>query len=253
MSQSLITLYDIPGNAPAHLIWSPNVWRIRYVLAIKGLAFDTVWVEYPDIAAEMKRIGANHTEYRDGAPLYTLPVIHDTLTGVVVADSAKIAAYLDEQYPDTPRLFTGQSQALQSAFIAQFVMPRVRAPTVKLVAAHTPARLNPRSGEYFRTTREKMFGKRLEELSGTPEVRARVVQELLDALKDLGTWLDASGREFLGGDNVSYADVVVAANFRWMRTLLGDDGEEWKAVRAFQDGRWERYLKFFEKWEVVNA
>ncbi|KAI0262606.1 hypothetical protein BC834DRAFT_971970 [Gloeopeniophorella convolvens] len=255
MSQSLITLYDIPGNSPTPSTWSPNVWRVRqprYVLAIKGLAFDTVWVEYPDIAATMKHIGVENTEYRDGAPLYTVPVIHDALTGATVADSLEIAAYLDTQYPDTPRLFSGPAQALQRAFIAQFVEPRLRLPTAKLVAPYVPGKLSQRSGEYFRATRVKMYGMRLEELSGAPEQRVELVQEILGALKDLGIWLDASKRDYLGGDNVSYADVVVASNFKWLRAILGDDGDsEWKAIRAFEDGRWERYIQSFEKWEEV--
>ncbi|KAI0301590.1 hypothetical protein B0F90DRAFT_1810099 [Multifurca ochricompacta] len=221
-AQGLITLYDIPGNSEVIKLGHQTFGRL-------GLAFNVVWIEYPDIATEMKRLGAAHTDYRDGEPLYTVPVIHDGSTGAIISDSIKIAAYLDR------------------AFIAQFVTSRLRLPSLRLVVAQIPSRLNPRSSEYFRITREKMFGKSLWEVAGPREQRAELLHELLHALQDLGTWVGED--EFLGGKNVCFADVVVAANFKWLRVLLDEGGEDWKQIEEFQGGRWGKYVKSFEKWE----
>jgi hypothetical protein len=75
-------------------------------LNYKGLAYKTEWIEYPDIADLCKKIGAEPTMIRkDGRPYYSLPVIQDPKTGAVISDSARIAEYLDETYPDTPKVF----------------------------------------------------------------------------------------------------------------------------------------------------
>ena len=51
---------------------------LRYALAFKGLPFRTEWVEYPDVEALCKKIGAKPTEKKDdGRDHYTFPVIYD--------------------------------------------------------------------------------------------------------------------------------------------------------------------------------
>ncbi|KAJ8699426.1 hypothetical protein PTI98_002541 [Pleurotus ostreatus] len=67
-----IIFYDIPSSLEPQA-WSHNTWRVRYALNIKGIPYQTVWVEYPDIEAVCKKIGASPTG--EEAPHYTLPVI----------------------------------------------------------------------------------------------------------------------------------------------------------------------------------
>jgi hypothetical protein len=75
-----------------------------------------VWVEFADVQAINKQIGANPTtQYPDGAPRYTLPTIHDLNTGRIVSESYAIARYLDEQYTDRPVL-TKATEADQGDF-----------------------------------------------------------------------------------------------------------------------------------------
>ncbi|KAH7903985.1 hypothetical protein BJ138DRAFT_1131157 [Hygrophoropsis aurantiaca] len=62
----------------------------------EGLPFEVVWVEFQDIASTLKSIGAEPT----GPGSYTLPVINDPNTGVIVSDSFVIAEYLDKMYPE---------------------------------------------------------------------------------------------------------------------------------------------------------
>ena len=88
----------------------------------KQLPYKTEWVEFPDIKAVCQKIGAPPTDIRlqlDGSGLqehYTLPVIYDSSTGKIVAESFAIAEYLDETYPDTPKLLPAGSAAAIALF-----------------------------------------------------------------------------------------------------------------------------------------
>ncbi|KAI0050996.1 hypothetical protein FA95DRAFT_420600 [Auriscalpium vulgare] len=243
---SVITLYDIPGTAAADGTFSANVWRARYALHIKGLAYKVIWVEYPDIASTMQKIGAAPTGTRDGQALYTCPAIHDPTTGATLSDSAKIVQYLDKQYPETPQLLPAHSRALQLAFLETFSPTRLRPPVLRLVLLNTMKQLHPESAVFFRRTREAMQGKPMEEIT-RKEDRAGLLQDFIDTLELLGKW---KGDEvFLGGSDVSFADLLVASHLKWLRDI-GDPGEGDKVVEAIKS-TWGGFLKAFEKWEVI--
>ncbi|KAI0026666.1 hypothetical protein K488DRAFT_65398, partial [Vararia minispora EC-137] len=88
----------------------------RLALSVKGILHKTFWVDWPDIAAEAIKVGAPPTGERDGKPRYTVPFIYDPTTRRAISDSQTIIAYLETQYPDTPRLFPQRTRALQAAF-----------------------------------------------------------------------------------------------------------------------------------------
>ncbi|KAG6824215.1 hypothetical protein H0H87_012263, partial [Tephrocybe sp. NHM501043] len=149
-----IEFYDISSKAPGKS-WSGTTWRIRYALAIKGLPFETTWVEYQDIARVSKDKGFPPTS--EGAIQYTLPAIHDPNTSKSIADSIPIAEYLDSAYPDTPKLFAEGSKAKQVAFIN--ALPGNLSSLWQFTIAHSHGVLNdPEAAAYFRRTREAMFG-----------------------------------------------------------------------------------------------
>jgi glutathione S-transferase len=80
----------------------------RFALNYKRVPYTTIWVEYADIQTVSKEIGATTTEKRPtGEPRYTLPAIRIPATGEVIADSAKIIAYLEEKYPEQPLIPAG--------------------------------------------------------------------------------------------------------------------------------------------------
>lgn len=91
----------------------------RYALNYKGLPYETVWIEYPDIEDHCKKIGAEPSMIRkNGKPYYSLPVIqHD---GKVITDSARIVEYLDSTYPDTPKIIPAGTHVLHKAFFAAY-------------------------------------------------------------------------------------------------------------------------------------
>jgi glutathione S-transferase len=77
----------------------------------------------------------------------TIPAIYDPSTGRVVADSVKIAEYLDEQYPDTPKLFPAGTRALQAAYLSAY---RVALPAIWQFAFPATVKiLNPATAEPY--------------------------------------------------------------------------------------------------------
>jgi glutathione S-transferase len=85
-----------------------RVLRRSLALNYKKIPYTTVWVEYADIQTMSKEIGATTTEKRPtGEPRYTLPTIRNPATGEIIADSAKIIAYLEEKYPERPLIPAG--------------------------------------------------------------------------------------------------------------------------------------------------
>ncbi|HEY0421328.1 MAG TPA: glutathione S-transferase N-terminal domain-containing protein, partial [Acetobacteraceae bacterium] len=91
-----LTLYDLAGADPA-LRFSPYCWRTRFALAHKGLEAETRPWRFTETAA-LAFSGQGR-----------VPVLVDGER--TVADSWAIAAYLDEAYPDRPRLFAGAPPA----------------------------------------------------------------------------------------------------------------------------------------------
>lgn len=233
---------------------------LRYTLNIKGIPYRTVWVEYPDIKPLCLKIGAAATEkLPDGSPLYTLPVIFDPNTSKAIADSAAIARYLDVTYPThVPRLIPEDMDALHAAFQAAFgatLFTGKHVPALCLPPSH--ALMNERSAGYFRATREAVLGP-LEELAPEGSEKRKAHWEGLKGI--FGTfagWFGSDGKEkvlFSGGEQerILYADVVVAAQLRWMKTLFGEESEEWRDVMSWDGGRWKKLVEVFGKYEAVD-
>lgn len=262
-----IVFYDIPGNEPKRMAWSPNTWKTRcdllclafdtaphftnrYTLNYKGLAYKTEWVEYPDVEAVCKKLGALATEKKpDGRLHYTLPVIYDPSTKAVVADSAEIAKYLDQTYPNTPRLFPDGTLDYQAVFL-DVVRPLISMPLLQILLSRICGSLNEPSAVYFRKTREEAFGKTLEELN-TEEMWQKFEQ----ALERLKGYYDANGAGkdlLLMGDRVSFCDLQIASLFVWAKVITGEDSQDWKRIIAFQNGKWVKFMEQFRAYETVE-
>ncbi|KAF9041079.1 hypothetical protein BDZ89DRAFT_1060370 [Hymenopellis radicata] len=232
-SSPSLTLYDIPSKSPQQP-WSPNTWKTRYALNYKGLPHQTVWVEYPDIADLYKKNGAEACEIKNGAPHYTLPLLHDASTGKFVSDSTAIAQYLEATYPDTPRLFPEGSSPILARFRDEL---KDKLGNLRLFAyPKTYKVLNPSSAEYFRRARELEFGKRLEDIKA--------------GMGDVAGWMKKDGKFFLG-DTLCYADILAASYLMWIRAIFGKGSEEWADIMTWQDGRWATFMKDMEKYETV--
>jgi glutathione S-transferase len=90
----VITLYQFH--------WSHFVEKVRWALEYKGLPWSTVDVD-PFTLRQMRHLRCPLV-LESGQKVYTVPVISDAATGVVIADSARILDYLEQTYP-TPALY----------------------------------------------------------------------------------------------------------------------------------------------------
>ncbi|KAF9479949.1 hypothetical protein BDN70DRAFT_878249 [Pholiota conissans] len=247
-----IIFYDIPSTIGP---WSPNTWKVRYCLNFKGLPYKTEWIEYPDIAPRCQQLGIAHTTMKpDGVtPHYTLPAIYDPSTKRYIAESAAIAEYLEEQYPDTPAVFPFDTMGLLIDF--KDALNRVG-----IIAAHQFVRpaihriLNPASQGFYRTTREQFYGKKLEDVAPKLDTEeGRVEWAKIEAtFATVALWYSKNGGKgpFILGDRVSWADFVVGGNLLWFKAAWGEDDKKWKDLMSWQGGVWKTLsdaLKEYEK------
>lgn len=241
-----IIFFDIPDSKQNG--WSPNTWKVRYALNIKGLPYKTVWVEYPDIAAVSREIGAKPTS-PGGAIEYTLPAIKDPNNDVVISDSIDIIRYLDETYPNTPQLFNSSIFGLQLAtshaldsILAQDIRPLI------VLSIHN--NLDSRAQAYFRETRERRFGKSLEDVCPPGEAQSKQWKRLEESFGKVAQWFDGQSGSFFVGDQVSFLDVQLAGFFRWIQPFVPK--ERWDAILQWHNGRWEKFIGTFEKWGFMD-
>ena len=226
------------------------LYGTRYTLNYKGLFYRTVWVEFPDIETVCIQVGAPPTTKKeDGSPGYTFPILFDPSTKAIVADSAVIARYLDATYPDTPPVFPAGTAALQAAF-SDGVRSACGGPLFMLTIADIWRSLNTKSQGYFRTTREKRFGAKLEEL------RSEAQWELMEAgFGKVDEWLKANGPgkdHLLMGDRICYSDFQLASVLMWARTVCGEESEDWARIASWHGGRWKRFLEYFDRYAIVD-
>ncbi|KAH9924678.1 uncharacterized protein BXZ73DRAFT_79228 [Epithele typhae] len=251
-----IVFYDIPSNSK-NVAWSPNTWKTRYTLNVKGLPYKTVWVEYPDIARLCDKLGPDATWVgRSGIPIGTLPIIYDPNTRRIVPESAAIARYLDRTYPDTPAVIPRETEVLvkafQSAVYAAFAdgFGRLIVP-----AAHRV--LRAASQPFFRSTREEDYKATLEELApeGSAQ-REEYWKQIEQGFRQIEVWYEADGssRLLVMGDErgVSFADFIVAGWCVWCRECFGEGSEEWGRIKQWNGGRWAKLLAKMEQYSFVD-
>ncbi|KAG6380705.1 hypothetical protein JVT61DRAFT_5083 [Boletus reticuloceps] len=215
-----LVLYDLPSRLPGNS-WSFNPAKPRFVLSYKNLPFNTVWVEYPDIAPKMKEIGASPDKRLDGSELYTVPVLSDPNTGALITDSWTIAVYLDETYPEKLVFPKGSGGLIRSFDSAVGVLMSA---SLGFSLLRVSEILNERSQEYFVTTREAFLGGKVDEWS--PEGPKRdahwkaIEQKLYGSAK---IWYEEAEGKWVMGDTFSYADIILAVYSLWFKKVYRDD------------------------------
>ncbi|KAF8625608.1 hypothetical protein AX17_006794 [Amanita inopinata Kibby_2008] len=245
-----IIFYDIASKLTDTAL-SPNTWKTRLVLNYKGLPYKTEWVELPDIEAKCKELGVGPTDIMSDKPLYTLPAIYDPNTQTAIADSYHIARYLDKTYPNTPRVIPEGTEVFQIFPLFPHVMGSNLAFWSFTVPA-TYAVLNPQSLEYFRRTREAMFGKEIEdmELKGAEaEAAWKQLKDGYDAMDKM--WQLSKGPHMMG-ETLSYMDLVIASWSFWLRAIFGKDSEKWKDITSWNGGRWGMLFESLTQYESLN-
>jgi glutathione S-transferase len=134
--------------------------------------------------------------------------------GKPIADSWAIAAYLEETYPNRPSLFGGPGGLAVTRFVNAWT-DRVMGPGIAaLIICDILERLDEGDKPYFRASREKAFGKTLEDVMADRDAR---VVSFRQALEPLRTVLRA--QPFVGGDAPAYGDYIPFGNLQWARCI----------------------------------
>lgn len=221
-SPARIIFYDIPTKPPASG-WTPNPWKTRILLNYKNLPYQTQWVEYPDIAANAKRLGIKATPQAHGwkstphegytCPAVTLPAIpgHPELS---LQDSAAIAQELEKRYP-TPSAHLDSPYVPRLAAALGPVQNATRPLWMPLVPRHL---LSPASADYFRRTRNDALGKTLDEYEaqdgGEPAWR-----NAEPGLAAVAAMLGEHAGPFFEGERPTYADFILATMLHFWKLL----------------------------------
>lgn len=194
-----ILLYDLVGEDAARP-FSPHCWKTAMSLAHKGLEFQRVPTPFTSVPSV------------EGGVSKTIPVIRDG--DAVVADSFAIALYLDEAYPDRPTLFGGEGGKAMARFVERWSQLTVHPYLGAAALTDIHARLAPPDQAYFRDSREKRYGKRLEEVSAPREAELAAFRASLEPLRNMLGY-----QPFIGGSAPLYPDYIVFGAFQWVRVM----------------------------------
>ena len=202
-----IVLHELCAGDKARR-FSPHCWKVRMALAHKGLAYET----RPTPFTGIKEIGGGFS--------HTVPVIDDG--SKLVRDSFDIALYLEDAYPDRPSLFGGEGGRATARFVESWALAAVHPPLLALIVKDIHDRLAAPDQAYFRASREKRLGLRLEEIQAG-EGRLDAFRATLAPLR-----LMLGKQPFVGGEAPLFADYVAFGPLQWARVIspfavLADD------------------------------
>ncbi|KAK5168170.1 uncharacterized protein LTR77_006738 [Saxophila tyrrhenica] len=242
MSETI--LYDLPSRGDKPACWSLNPWKARMALNYKGIPYRTEWTEYPDLAPTFKELGIAPNEegstFEYSSPAVRLP------DGSYVMDSRKIALALDIYQPE-PTLHMGYADVIDRA---QNAVSGVLGTLAPIVLPRVPVMLlNDKSAKYFNETREARFGISLPEL-GVSDKAKGAWEEAKPKMEELRQVLTEKEGKYVLGDEVSFADFVVAGFWVFMKKVdQGGDkgGDIFGNVMGFDDA-FPRHMEACSKW-----
>jgi glutathione S-transferase len=194
-----IQLYDLAG-AEDDRRFSPYCWRVKMALQHKGLAFETI----PWRFTEKDKIAFTGST--------TVPVIVDGNRAVY--DSWEIAVYLDEAYPSRPGRIEGSESRALSNYLNHWAIRSLHSPLLRAIVMDLYGHLHEKDRAYFRETREKRLGGRLEDVAADPK---KALADFRGALEPLRPGLVQNG--FIAGRGPGFADYIVFGTFQWARSV----------------------------------
>jgi glutathione S-transferase len=192
-------MYDLAGAEPDRR-FSPHCWRAKLALAHKGLDVETVpW-----------RFTEKDVIAFSGQGL--VPVLVDGER--TVSDSWAIANYLEDTYPDRPSLFGGSGGRAVTLMINNWANAALLGPIARTILMDIYARLHEKDRAYFRESREKRFGKTLEEVAADTDGNVKALRAALEPVR-----MTLKTQRFLGGETPLYADYSVFGMLQWARCI----------------------------------
>jgi glutathione S-transferase len=192
-----LTLYELAGANP-ELRFSPHCWKARMALVHKRLQVERIpwrFTDKPDIAFSGQGL---------------VPVlVHD---GEVVSDSWRIAAHIEQRFPDRPSLF-GASRTMPLAQFINAWSDTILLPAIaRIILVDIYNCIDDKDRTYFRSSREARFGKTLESVVADRPAHLTEFRNLLTPMRRV-----LRDREFLAGSSPAYADYCVFGMFMWAR------------------------------------
>lgn len=202
------TLYELCGAEPDR-IFSAYAWRVRLTMGLKGLDFTSKPTPFTEIP---KILDGSYTK---------VPVLIDG--DKTLSESFNICTYLEDAYADTPSIFGGAGGRDNAALIDNLIVTGLYPATTRMIVGDIAEKLAPVDHEYFRSTREQRLGGTLEDVQrGRDKERERFAT----FIKPYRRRLELA--PFLGGQNLLFSDIALAASFCWAKatssydTLNGD-------------------------------
>jgi glutathione S-transferase len=195
-------LYDLAA-ADERIRFSPYCWRIKLALAHKGLPVESVPWRFTD-----KEAIAPTGQGR-------VPVLVDG--DQWLHDSWDIAVYLDRAYPDRPRLIA-EGALGETWFMKHWTEASLHPVLLRLIVADIHRILAAQDQDYFRTTREKALGRRLEEASRDRTADRDLLHQALEPLRRT-----VAGQDFVAGSAPAFADYIPFGTLQWVRCVTSYD------------------------------
>ncbi|KAI9029929.1 hypothetical protein CLU79DRAFT_842858 [Phycomyces nitens] len=219
-----IQFYDLLLPAIGETPWSPNTYKTRFSLNIKGLSYETVWVTFEDVPNVIPKITFVLYKKKYWSQVYllivsktgevpTVPIIVDVEKDKVIQDSFKIAKYLETTYPETPSLFHGDEklhQSLQETFEDCLAGPLFYLVLLKAIKFCGDEEAQAK----LKKSREVKYGVTVEQLTGNPKEHIETINKKLKSANDI-----LSDSLYLTGSKVGWADVVLASCLKMVDAL----------------------------------
>ncbi|MGQ0677065.1 MAG: glutathione S-transferase family protein, partial [Rhodospirillales bacterium] len=185
-----------------HMFLSPFSRKVRIALREKGLDFEL----------KSEKVWERRTEFLALNPAGKVPVLVED-DGAVISDSVAITEYLEEAYPDAPRLLPDQ--------------PRDRAEARRLVAWF--------DGKFAPEVTKNLVGEKLmKRFLGRSEPDSSAIRAGKENLRTHLNYIGYLGerRNWLAGERFTLADVAAAAQVSCI-DYLGD--VPWEEHQAAKD------------------
>ncbi len=194
-----IKLYDLAA-AEDDRRFSPYCWRVKMALAHKGLKYESV----PWRMTEKEAIAFS------GQGM--VPVMQDGKR--TVSDSWAIALYLDEAYPARPALFDGPEVVGLTLFLKHWCERTVHPALMRVIIMDLFNNLHQKDKAYYRESREKRYGKTLEEVGADQKAALAAARTVLDPARQV-----LVAQPFLAGKTPAFADFILFSAFQWARAV----------------------------------
>jgi glutathione S-transferase len=180
-----ITFYDLQLSTGCTI--SPFVWATKYALAHKGFDLDIVPGGFTGIMD------------RTGGKTERLPAIVDD--GEWVLDSWLIAEYLDRKYPDRPTLIGDPGVKPLTQMVETWLWQQAISPWMTCFLKSYRDLSLPQDHAYVTESRERMFGRKIDDIIIGREDRIPTVPPKLELLRQV-----LREHKWLGGEAPNYAD-----------------------------------------------